>query len=198
MSNMDNMNRLLEIVKKETIPALGCTEPVAVAYAAAVAKKYFDGEMDSLDIKVSKNIYKNGKSVIIPNTGERGLDLAGGLGVLCGNPEAGLMVLENVDKDSIENVHSILKEGRINVEYIEESPDIYVEVLAKGNNKETKVILKDSHNNIDTVEVNGKRVYSGTCEKEKNSDEFLKKLSLKEIVDIVETIPIEKIAFIEE
>ncbi len=129
--------------------------------------------MDTLDIKVSKNIYKNGKSVIIPNTeGERGLDLAGGLGVLCGNPEVGLMVLEDVDRNSIEIVHGILKEGRINVKHIEESPDVYVEVLARSKNNEVKVILKDSHNNIDTVEVDGNLVYNNNFEKGRSPMNF--------------------------
>ena len=198
MSKIDNMNKLLEIVKKETIPALGCTEPVAVAYAVSVANKYLDGEMKSLDIKVSKNIFKNGKSVIIPNTGERGLDLAGGLGAVCGDPEEGLMVLKDVDKKSIYKVHNIIDEDKINVDYIKDSPDVYVEVLAKSEDTDVKVILKDSHNHIDTVEVNGELVYNNAFEKEKTQDEFLKEISFEEIKDIVETVPIEELAFIED
>lgn len=198
MFNMDNMHRLVEIIKKETIPALGCTEPVAVAYAVSVANKYLKGTMKSVDIRVSKNIFKNGKSVLIPNTGERGLDLAGGLGALCGDPEAGLMVLKNVDQDSIDKGHKLIDEGKIRVNYIEKSPDVYVEVLAKSENTNTRVILKDSHDNIEKVEVNGEIIYSNAFEKKKTTDKFLKELSLKEIKTIVETVDIEEIEFIKD
>ena len=197
MSKTNNMNKVLEIVRKETLPALGCTEPVAVAYAVSFAKKYLDEEIDELNIKVSKNIFKNGKSVIIPNTGERGLDLAGGLGAICGKPEDELMVLKDVDENSIYKVHNILGEGKIKVEYIKDSPDIYVEVRAKSKNKDVKVILKDSHNHIESVEVNGKIVYNNSLEKEEGSASFLKELSFEEIIHIVETVPIEEIKFIE-
>lgn len=198
MPRTDDMNKLLEIIKKETIPALGCTEPVAVAYAVSVANKYLDEEIQWLNIKTSKNIFKNGKSVIIPHTGERGLDLAGGLGIVCGNPEDGLMVLKDVDGDSICIAHNILNEGKVSINYIENTPDIYVEVLAKGENKDVKVVLKDSHNHIEKVEVNGKLVFNNDFEREKISDDFLKKLTFKEIKDIIETVSIEEIDFIKD
>ena len=198
MPRTEDMNKLLEIVKKETIPALGCTEPVAVAYAVSVANKYLGEEIQELSIKTSKNIFKNGKSVIIPNTEERGLDLAGGLGIVCGNPEEGLMVLKDVNGDSIHAVHNILDEGKVNISYIEDSPDVYVEVFAKSENTDVIVLLKDSHNHIDTVKVNGKVIYKNVLEKEKESNDFLEELSIKDIKEFVETVPIEEIAFIEE
>jgi L-cysteine desulfidase len=89
MEQDEMIKDLLEMVKQDTVPALGCTEPVAVAYAGAVAKKYLTGTIDSIEIRVSKNIFKNGKSVIIPNTNEWGLDLAGALGVIGGNSDDG-------------------------------------------------------------------------------------------------------------
>lgn len=198
MLKINEFNELLETVKKETIPALGCTEPVAVAYAVSVANKYLDSEIQELNIKTSKNIFKNGKSVLIPNTGERGLDLAGGLGIVCGDPKLGLMVLEDVNKDSIRLVHQMINEGKVNISYVEDAPDVYVEVLAKGTNKEVNVVLKDCHDHIDTIEVSGKVVYKNTLDKANDTNNILESLSIEEIIKFVETVDIEKLDFIEQ
>src|SRR5690554_3503095 len=111
MIKADCSKYILNLVKEETIPAIGCTEPVAVAYAASFAKDYIKGEIHRIDILVSKNIYKNGKSVIIPNTNERGLDLAAALGITSGDPEDGLLILRNINTDSISEAHRLINEG---------------------------------------------------------------------------------------
>lgn len=198
MIDKNTMEDLLNLVKEETIPAIGCTEPVAVAYAASVAKKYLDEEVEKLDIKVSKNIYKNGKFAVIPNTGERGLGLAGSLGALGGNSSDGLMVLQKVNKDHIDLAHEILREKRVSVGYLEKSPDVYVEVLAKGKKNNVEVILIYNHNYIDEVKLNGEVVYKGTLDKDKTSVKFLNKLKIKHLREIAESIAIEKLDFIEE
>lgn len=87
---------LISIVKEDTNPALGCTEPVAVAFTASTLRNYSKGELKELKIEVCNNIFKNGKSVMIPKTGKSGLDLAGILGFLGGNSEKGYMTLEDV------------------------------------------------------------------------------------------------------
>src|SRR5690554_2369530 len=94
--HLDRKAYLLEMIRTETIPALGCTEPVAVAYAAACAKDYMEGDIESIGVYVSKNIYKKGKSVIIPNTKEYGLDLAAALGILCGKSQDRMLIFKNI------------------------------------------------------------------------------------------------------
>ena len=108
--HMEKMkDNLLKLVRENSAPALGCTEPVAVAYAGAAAKKYFKGQVDTIEILVSKNIYKNGKSVIVPGTGEAGLDLAGSLGFVGGNSDKGFMVLKDISEDHIRTAKIFLK-----------------------------------------------------------------------------------------
>lgn len=191
---------LLDMVKQETVPAIGCTEPVAVAYAAAFGKKYIDTTIDKIAVLVSKNIFKNGKSVIIPNTEEWGLELAAALGIVAGDADDGLMVLKNVNKEYIDLAHKIIdEEGKISVGYLENSPDVYVEIHLISKKNKVEVILKDSHNHIDMVKVDGEIKYRGFLE-EKNSISYntLKDMTFEEIREIIEGLTIEEILFIKD
>jgi len=193
------MKDLISMVKQDAVPALGCTEPVAVAYAGAATRSYITGDIDCINIEVSKNIYKNGKSVMIPNTDEWGLDLAGALGVLGGDKEDGLMVLRKIDKNIVDIAHEMLKEGKVNVDYVEEVPDVFVRITVNSSNEEVEAVLKNCHTHIETVKVNGQTVFENKTEsRDKVSADFLKKLSFVEIRDICETIPIDQLAFIED
>lgn len=193
------INDLINMVKQDTVPAIGCTEPVAVAYAGAVSREYLTGNIDNININVSKNIYKNGKSVIIPNTGEWGLNLAGALGVLAGDKEDGLMVLRKIDNSSIDEAHHMIEEKKVKLNYVENVPDVYVNIIVNSSNEEVEVVLKNAHTHIETVKVNGEIVYEDAFDLEnKVSSDFLKKLSFKEIRSICETIPLNELDFIEE
>ncbi|HSH35222.1 serine dehydratase subunit alpha family protein [Schnuerera sp.] len=199
MENKEIMEKVLTIIKNETLPALGCTEPVAVAYAASVANKYLKEEIQILEIRTSKNIFKNGKFVTIPNTKEWGLDLAGVLGIIGGNPEDELMVLRNINSQDIKKAHKILDKGKVYVNYLDNTPDVYVEIIAKGKEKVVEVVLKDAHNHISNVKVDGEIVYESVLDKEKGLEpDFIKKLSFKDIIEISETIPLKDIKFIED
>ncbi len=199
MEQDEMIKDLLEMVKQDTVPALGCTEPVAVAYAGAVAKKYLTGTIDSIEIRVSKNIFKNGKSVIIPNTNEWGLDLAGALGVIGGNSDDGFMVLRNMDNNIIECAHEMLRGGKVKLEHVENVPDIYVNMIVNSSMEKIEVELRDSHTHIEWVKVDGKVVYENRLNnKEKTSADFLKNMTFKEIREVCETIPLDELMFIEE
>ena len=197
--DINMMKDLINMVKQDAVPALGCTEPVAVAYAGAAAREYITGNIEDIDIKVSKNIYKNGKSVIIPNTNEWGLDLAGALGVLGGDKKDELMVLRKIDKETIKVAHQIIKEEKIKVDYMDNVSDVFVRITVYTSNEKVEVVLKNCHTHIETIKVNGKTVFENKTEnKNKISSDFLIKLSFTEIREICETIPIDELAFIED
>lgn len=88
--------QIIEVLKMETIPALGCTEPVACALACARCKEELGGVPEHIEVFVSGNIYKNGMGVGIPGTGMTGLPIAAALGAVCGKTEYGLEVLKEV------------------------------------------------------------------------------------------------------
>lgn len=195
----DKIKYLLNMVKDETVPAIGCTEPVAVAFAASFAKKYMNNEIENMDILVSKNIYKNGKSVILPNTQEWGLDLAAALGVIGGNSEDGLMILKNINLNLIEKAHKMIDEGRITVNYLDNSPDVHVEVILTNSEEKVELILTGKHNHIETVVYNGQKVYEDKLEEGKAASyTILKDLRFKEMRMIAEDIDLEDIKFIED
>lgn len=199
MKNKKNLKDiLLKIVKEETVPAIGCTEPVAVAYASAVAKKYLNGKVDKIIVNVSLNIFKNGKFVIIPKTNESGLELAAALGAICGDSEERLCVLKNIDSNHIKTAKDMVDEERVTLSEKNNVKDIYVEVLMKNQNNEVEVILKNSHDHIERVKVNGNTVYENVLDEEKSSSDFLKQFDLKDFRKICETIDIEELNFIEE
>lgn len=190
---------LVQIVKQDVFPALGCTEPVAVAYAAAVAREYLKGTLDNMSIRVSKNIYKNGRFVIIPNTNQWGLDLAGALGYLLGNSKNEFLVFKNVDEETISAAHELLKSGKVRLEYLEESPDVYVHIAARDSNNVVEVEIKDSHNHIEKIVVNGEIIYEGKMNAVSSKPvDYLKNMSFKEIREICESIPLEELEFIQD
>lgn len=199
MINEDCINEIMNMIKEETIPAIGCTEPVAVAYAAAFGKKYIKGDIHRMDILVSKNIYKNGKSVIIPNTNEWGLDLAAALGILGGDPEDGLLILRNVNLDTISEAHKMIDEGRITVNYLERSPDVYVSVILTNYDEKVELVLSGKHNHVTEVLYNGNIVYENKLkDSDTSSYNILKDLTFKEMREIAEKIHIEDLEFIQD
>ncbi|MCC5437546.1 L-cysteine desulfidase family protein [Clostridium botulinum] len=198
LSKEEISKRLLELIKDETKPGIGCTEPVAVAFTVATGKKYMAGEVLKIDLKVSKNILKNGKSVTIPNTEVCGLDIAGALGEICGDPEEGLFVFKNVNKDYLDKAREMIKNKVVTLNPIENTDPVFVEATLKGERDEVIAILKGGHTNIERIIVNGKIAFEKDNKNEKDNKDydFMKELSLKDIREITEDINIEKLDFI--
>ena len=134
--------RYLRILKNEMIPAMGCTEPIAIAYAAAVGKKYFKWDLDRIDAYCSGNIIKNVKSVTIPNAdGMRGLEAAVLVGFCGGDPGKKLEVLSSVTKGSLDKAKEMLQR-KVCVCHLEENvPGLYIRLEATGEGHRVCVIL---------------------------------------------------------
>lgn len=198
--NKNTIKELLDIVKKDTTPAIGCTEPVAVGYASAVARKYLEDELESISVNVSLNIFKNGKSVMIPNTEEWGLDLAAVLGAICGKPEDGLCIFKNVNKEYIDKAHKMISRNAVKVSWVADSPDVYVEVIMKSTNNTTvQVVLKNSHDHIESIKVNEELIYEDIIANKRSCcSDFLSNLSFKELREICEKVDTNELSFIED
>lgn len=198
MEELDAKKLLLEVVKSETIPAVGCTEPVAVALAASTANKYVEGKINSVHISVSNNIYKNGKSVIIPNTNECGLELAAILGIIAGNPDNSMYIFKDIKEEHIKKAKEIIDEGKVFLNAVEGVQDVYVQIFIESEGKKVKLILSDSHSNISLIEVNGKIIFKNELNNKLNRSDFLNKLTFKQLRIISEEIPIEELEFIKD
>lgn len=193
---------LLDIIKEDTMPALGCTEPIAVCYLGAFMKGYIKEDIakaKEIDIVVSKNIYKNGKSVTIPNTGTCGLDLAAVLGLSGGNKDDGLLVLTKFDEAMIKRAKELRETLNIKLSYDENTPDVYVRITAKFDDACIEGMLQKGHSNVEYIKVYDKVLYENKLDEAKNDmKEFMSKLTLKKIKELVLSTPLEELDFIEE
>ena len=192
-------NLFIDIVKEDSNPALGCTEPVAVAFASATAAQYITGNILNIKVVTSKSIYKNGKSVFIPKTNSRGLDLATALGVVAGDPKDEFMVLKNIDDSKIAHAKEMVEKGIVSVEFTDNSPSIYVYVMITTDKETVELYLRHSHIHIDQVLVNGSVVYEDIFENGNGTAmDFIKDITLKELREVCEDIPLDEIDFVKD
>ena len=206
---------IIELIRKEVKPALGCTEPIAVALAVAKAMEIMEDKrgtvspdwrmMDgwTLSIEVSGNILKNGMGVGIPGTGMVGLHIAAALGAVCGKSEYGLEVLHDLDETSISRAKQLVEDKSVTVGLAETDHKLYVKatVLAEDNHSACAVI-EDDHDNI--VETWYDATILTSSHKAEGSDSPDQKttldynLTVREILDFATTVAYEDIGFILE
>lgn len=139
----------LEILKEELVPALGCTEPIAIAYASAVAERVLEEEPLHMDIFCSGNIIKNVKSVTVPNSGGlKGIEAAAILGVTGGNPEKKLEVLEETTEEHRKRTQELMKQKFCVCHLQEGVSNLYIRVEMQGKEHCSEVVISDQHTNI--------------------------------------------------
>lgn len=142
-------NAILDLMHRQVVPAIGCTEPIAVALCVAKATELLAAEPDTIDVRLSANIFKNAMGVGIPGTGMIGLPIAIALGALAGKPELSLEVLRDCTKDDVERGKKYIDEGRIKITLEHEDADkLYINALCKAGGKEAEARIKSSHTNF--------------------------------------------------
>ncbi|NLM06170.1 MAG: serine dehydratase subunit alpha family protein [Tissierellia bacterium] len=193
----ETVEKLIAIVKEDSNKALGCTEPVAIAYCANTASSYVDrSKIKKIKAVLSNNIYKNAKSVKIPNTGSYGIEIALAVGSLVEKSDEAFMVFSKVDEDLVREAQELIEKGIVESEYIKESPDIYVNVTIETDRDTVEAILINSHTYIEKVTLNGEVVYQGTYKKEDVKSNFdIKDLSFKKLREIIEETDPDKFKF---
>jgi L-cysteine desulfidase len=150
----------VNILKEELVPAMGCTEPIAVAYAAANARDVLGAFPDTMELWCSANIVKNVKSVTVPNTGGlKGIEAAAIAGALCGDASKKLRVLEGIRKEQIETIRNFLMKGICTAHLAEGKEGLYIEArVVAGKNKAT-VVIENTHTGITKITLNGKATF---------------------------------------
>ena len=158
---MDKDNKLykayVEILKRELVPAMGCTEPIAIAYCAAKAREALGEIPDKITVVASGNIIKNVKSVIVPNTdGRKGIEAAAAIGVLAGDETAALEVIAHVDSEKKARLGSYLEATDIKVEAAQSEHVLDIIVTVEKNNNTAQVRVVNEHTNIVSITKNDK------------------------------------------
>lgn len=146
----------IQILKEELVPAMGCTEPIALAYAAAKAREVLGELPDKVVIEASGSIIKNVKSVIVPNTNHlKGIPAAATAGIIAGRPEKELEVIAEVSEDEIAQMKKFLADTPIEVEHIDNGITFDIVVTLYAGDSYTKVRIANYHTNIVLIEKDG-------------------------------------------
>ncbi len=197
------MKELTKLILEDMKPALGVTEPGAIAYAAAKAKSYVEGEVEQVRVALNSGMYKNAFTCGIPNSSEVGNVFAAALGVVAGNDKKGLEALADVCPEDNDTAKRLIEEGKVRVELSGITSRIFIEAFVKTTNGEATVTIRDSHTNIVKIVVNGKIVLDKESEevlenKEENKTHAIHNYTLEQLVKYVETEAIEELLFIRE
>ncbi|MCS0789315.1 L-serine ammonia-lyase, iron-sulfur-dependent, subunit alpha [Cytobacillus pseudoceanisediminis] len=193
-------HKILRILEKELVVALGCTEPVAIALAAATAKSHAKGEIKELCLKASGNIIKNAKSVGIPGMSSYGLNFAAAIGAVAGDPARKLEVLEGVGPEDELLALKLIEEGKVTSLQAETPKRLYIEAVLKTDMHIARVVISDNHSNITLIEVDGKAIYQGGCENIgiQSEDDELVALSIDEIYEWVLSAEISSLSLVKK
>ena len=188
----------LELLKKEVVPALGCTEPIAVAFAAAKATQVLSKTPQKIEVLLSTNMLKNAMGVGIPGTGMTGVSIATALGAIGGNPEAGLEVLKDIKPEDIVAAKKMVSEKRVSVNLKTTDEKLYIEVICSYEKMCSRVIIKRTHTNVVLIELNGKVIFKNddTDISLKEVEDECIELSVKKIYDYAQSVRIEDVDFL--
>ena len=206
MLNTKKVKDMYYLLHKEVVPALGCTEPIAVALAVAKATETWrerlagtDAMPEKIRIRTSLNIYKNGMGVGIPGTNLTGLYIASALGAMVGDSKKELEVLAGVEPRHADLAQAYVAEGRVTIEIAKDCNKVYAEALCEGQGHTAKAVIEEEHQNIVRVECDGKEVFAkqgGTAEAQAEEDAY--GITMDEIFEFATTQPFEDIRFIIE
>ena len=154
-------NAYVSILKSELVVALGCTEPIAIAYAGAKVREVLGTMPERCEISCSGNIVKNVKGVTVPNSGGmKGIDTAAALGVVGGNAKRILAVLEDITQEQIETTQKLVNAGFCRCGLIEGVENLYIIITAYAGDDSASVEIRDYHSNITKIMKNGEVIFS--------------------------------------
>ena len=184
----------IRILEQELVPAMGCTEPIAVAYAAAVAANNLPVLPEKIRIRVSSNIIKNVKSVIVPNTGGlHGLEAAAAAGIIAGDPEEKLLVISNVTEAQQKQIADYLKTASFTVEESRSGALFDIHITLEGGGHRGVCRIAGEHTNIVHIEADGKTMLQRAVETtgEESADKAL--LTVENIVTFADTVDLSRV-----
>ena len=191
--------RIIDLIHQEVVPAIGCTEPIAVALCVAKATETLGVKPEKINVLLSANILKNAMGVGIPGTGMIGLPIAIALGALIGKSEYQLEVLKDSTPDVVEEGKRFIEEKRIHIslkENIEEK--LYIEVCCEAGEDKAIAVIAGGYTTFIYIERNGEvlfqKQHTASCEKEEECLE----LTLRKVYDFALNTPLDEISFILE
>ncbi len=198
------MHELSQMIKDDMKPALGVTEPGAIAFAVAKARSFTKGDIKKVNVAMNSGMYKNAFTCGIPNSNKVGNMFAAALGVVAGNADKGLESLADVTPEDNVKAQEMIDQGKITVELSGITSRIFIEATVETEEDKAIVTIRDSHTNITKIIVNDKVELETEDEKKTEEDggeeesHSIHKYTLQQLYDYVTTVDIEEIRFINE
>ncbi len=199
MISPKDRNSIIDLLGREVVPAIGCTEPIAVAFAVARAKQLLGGEPTRIEVQLSANVLKNAMGVGIPSTGMTGLPIAIALGATVGRADLGLEVLRDVTPEAVAQAKAVIDEGRIDISLSEEQVDkLYINVSAHIDTHVAVVIIATGHTNVIFESLDGEVLLDRASSSSEQGCDQSVKLTMRQVYDFAMETPVEDIRFILE
>lgn len=199
MLNKETRDQIVALIKREVVPAIGCTEPIAVALCVAKATETLGKMPESIDVLLSGNMLKNAMGVGIPGTGMSGLPIAIALGAIVGKSEYQLEVLKDSTPEHVEKGKAYIAENRINISLKENITEkLYIEVTVKAGDNTASAIIAGGHTHFISITHNGEVLLSSKHENGAEVEDKDIELSLRMVYEFADTTPVEEIQFINE
>ena len=186
----------LKILEEELVPAMGCTEPIAIAYASAKAREVLGEMPEKIEVFCSGNIIKNAKCVTVPNTGNLiGIKASAIIGVLAGKADRELEVINEVDEESIEKAKKLVEGDYCRVKVLDTEIQLHLIVKAFSGDSISEVEIKYAHNNISRITKDGKDLVNVVEDKDKYLGVFVDRriLSVEKIYEFANTVDLEDV-----
>lgn len=182
MLTLKESKAIISLIHRQVVPAIGCTEPIAVALCVARARELLGREPESIRIRLSANILKNAMGVGIPGTGMTGLPIAVALGALIGRSELGLEVLRDCNREAVERGKRFIAGGRISIGLEDDAPDkLYIAVTVSAGGHEAEARIATEHTNFvylrrDGDVIEDKPIHAGHADNEEEVPLTLRKV----------------------
>lgn len=186
----------VKLLKKEVVPAEGCTEPIAVAYAVSLAAEQLKEEVKQIKLYLSANIIKNALGVGIPGTGKIGIEIAAALGAVIKQSDKKLEVLSNFSQEQLKVADRMVADGVISVAQKLTREKLYIEAIVKSENHSSRVIVCKEHTNVILIELDKEKLFEQKVSISEDEEETETGLTVENIYDFATTAPFEEISFI--
>jgi L-cysteine desulfidase len=193
------MHVLTDLIKNDMKPALGVTEPGAIAFAVSTAKEYTNGMIEQVTVALNSGMYKNAFTCGIPNSDEVGNVFAAALGVVAGNAKKGLECLEDVTEEDNKRAEELVSQGKVHVVLDHIGSEITIDATVKTDKDTCVVKIAGAHTDIYYIEKNGEVLFQKEKKEAESLEEaFIHRYSIGEILKYIEEVDNKEIAFIRD
>ena len=193
------MHELTKLIFDDMKPALGVTEPGAIAFAVSTAKSRVPGAVRQISLRLNSGMYKNAFTCGIPGTSQVGNEYAAALGAIAADPKKGLECLDGITEDQVREAGQMIVDGKVRVSMSKITSRIFIEAAVTTDTGSSSVTIRDSHTNIVKIVENGRTILEKADEGEQENamPPLIHRYTLEQLLSYVREVPLEEIQFIQ-